>query len=620
MHIRKRIGAVLLSLLLALLSIGGAATRAYAADEPAGYLVMSIEKLTLGQGFILEPQRIPYYEGENLAQVLDRALRQIGRDYEKAGKLTSGFYLSSIQDPNRPSIEDTMPDYIKEMYEKMAAADSSTPAFSYTDTTDPDYLGEFDYNYQSGWMYTVGGAFPPVGAADVAAANGQVVRWQFTLVGLGGDLGGAGSTAAGSHQLMNRTELYTVLASVRADANLMADKPTREAYDKAIALCADLTTEKSAVEPYLDTLKKALGGNQISALSLPSQESGVRTCAYGTEMDTLLSGMPTYLLSTIDGASRIITDVTWTTDSRFGVPGTYQFRPILPEKYGSFTLTAELPVIAVTVMPPDGDVTGDAIRDVRDVSRMASDAGRTDRPLCDLDDSGTVSWNDFRLLVQRLGEDALCADGAPGAALDVTFDKAVYAAGETATAIVRAPDAVFDTYSIRLRYDTQLLALSSVTPAEPFLETAAVETADGLRFGGASLEGAKQYGIAAAVTFTVLADGAAAAEVVPEETALLAGGYYLSTAADMALLTMAGKPVWGDINGNGQLDQDDIDTVIRYYRGDVSLTDAQLLLSDVDGDGETGFRDILLMIRYRHGLIDAFPVEIDDPKFVIGGE
>ena len=609
MHIRKRAIAVLLTVLLAAAAMCGTAGRAYAAEEPEGYIVMSVEKLTLGQGFILEPRRIPYYKGERLSQVLTRTLEELGRDYEMTGTLTSGFYLASVQDPGRPSVENTMPDYIKEMYEKLASVASGTPPLSYTDTVDPDYLGQYDYSPQSGWMYTVGGTTPPVGAADVAAADGQVVRWQFTVVGYGGDLGAAATTPAGSHELMSRNELYTVLAAVGADENLMADKPTREAYDAAMSLCADITLTKETVQPYLDTLKRALGGNQISELSLPSTESGVRTCAYGTEAETLQSGMPEYLLAVIDDTIRIITGVTWTTDSKFGVPGTYQFRPVLPEKYGSFKLTAELPVISVTMLPPDGDVTGDGLRDVRDVSRMASSAGKTDRPLCDLDGSGTVSWNDFRLLLGQLGEDALDTAGGPDTGLGVVFDKAEYRAGETAAATICVTGAVFDAYSVRLAYDTQALELRTVQQEDAFLETAAAETEDGLWFGGATLEGAKQSDVVATVLFTALADGPAEAAVVPEDTALLAGGYYLNVAADMALYAAPEQAVWGDVNGDGTLGEDDITTVIEYYRGAAQLTEEQVRLADVDGDGEAGFYDIVLMIRRYNGWIDTFPVE-----------
>ena len=48
----------------------------------------------------------------------------------------------------------------------------------------PDYLGEFDYSQQSGWMYSINGAF------EMRPREGQTLRWQFSIVGLWRDLGG----------------------------------------------------------------------------------------------------------------------------------------------------------------------------------------------------------------------------------------------------------------------------------------------------------------------------------------------------------------------------------------------------------------------------------------------
>ena len=66
MKYAKRLGAILLALLLTVSTLWGTVSTAYAADEPDGYVVMSVEKLTLAQGFIMEPQRVPFYKGGNL--------------------------------------------------------------------------------------------------------------------------------------------------------------------------------------------------------------------------------------------------------------------------------------------------------------------------------------------------------------------------------------------------------------------------------------------------------------------------------------------------------------------------------------------------------------------------
>ena len=615
MKYAKRLGAILLALLLTAAAVCGTVPTAYAADEPDGYVVMSVEKLTLGQGFIMEPQRVPYYAGENLAQVLNRALTGLGRKYENTGSLADGFYLAAVEDPNRPSIGTTIPSYILDMWAAVKAADPGTKAIAHTDTSAPDYLDEFDYYKQSGWMYSVNNSFPPVGAAAANAANGLVVRWQFSLIGLGGDLGGGGTTAAGNVEHMNRTELYTVLAAVRANKYLMEDETVKAAYDKALELSRDITMNAEDVQMYLNTMKKALGNNQITEVKLSANESGVRSYAYGTTLEEASQGLPTYLLATIDGENKIITDVTWALDSEFGAPGTYQFRPVLPEKYGRYTLTAELPMMRVTVLPPTGDMNGDALLDVRDISRMAASAGRTDRAICDLDDSGTVAWNDFRLLLKTLGDSVLETNGAPETVLTVDFDKTSYQKGDTAIATIRTPpEASFDTFSTLLTYEADKLAFRSLQLTEPLMETAMLETEGGLCFGGASLEGAAQSDVIATVTFTVLADGPAEAQTAPEQTALLLSGYYVNVSATdrMALLAMPEVVLYGDLNGDGEIDITDAGLLIQYCNGMRELTEEQLAAVDLDGDGEISMDDAALLIRYCNGLINSFPVSIND--------
>lgn len=221
-----------------------------------------------------------------------------------------------------------------------------------------------------------------------------------------------------------------------------------------------------------------------------------------------------------------MTGVTWTVDSAFGAPGTYAFRPVLPKKYERYTITAALPQVQVTLLPPSGDVNGDENLDIRDISRMAASAGRTDRPLCDLDGSGMTTWNDFRLLVSALGTRALTATGVTDAPpMMVQFDKTSYTAGEIATACISAGGTGFDAFTIALDYDSAALDLSSVTLADSLLETARETGGGTLRLGGASLEG-MAYGDIVTVSFRVQQDCAA-----PED--MLAPAPRCSTAATM---------------------------------------------------------------------------------------
>lgn len=114
----------------------------------------------------MEPQRVPYYSDENLAQVMDRVFREQGRAYTYTGTFTSGFYLAELEDPDRPGVANTIPAYIYDMWSALKAANPSVKNIRDKDTEEPDFLGEYDYFSQSGWMYSVNHSFPPVGAAD----------------------------------------------------------------------------------------------------------------------------------------------------------------------------------------------------------------------------------------------------------------------------------------------------------------------------------------------------------------------------------------------------------------------------------------------------------------------
>ena len=576
---KKRIGALLLALLLTVSAVCGMAAPAYADAEPAGYVVMSVEKLTLGQGFIAEPQKVAFYKGETLAQVLDRLLTAENREYLHTGALTSGFYLSDIQDADRGIV--TIPSYIYAMIpaEKTISPRDSSPA----------YLGEYDYYHQSGWMYSLNNAFPDVGAGNVAAQDGMVVRWQFTLVGYGGDLGNSNPSAQSPRTFMDRTKLYTVLASLRGSEALKVGG-RKECYDDLLKKSTDITWEMSSEDiDELNTLVAALGGNKVTDIQLPTHESGVKTVAYGTTQDAATADFPTYLRATVDGKSQILTGITeWRLDYEFGAPGAYRFYPVLPEKYSSFTvLNGVYPAMTVVVEPPSGDINGDGLLDVRDVSRLADLLGQTGTPLCDIDGSGVVAWNDLRLLAAELGSNALT----------VPQDAPVLTAipSTTGTATVTVP--------VGTEYDTVLVSapegvtLSSVTD----LLTAADS---GRALCAVSMDGAAAEDITLTYTGTV-------GESEEIQVVLLRSGRYVTTAASTyaALVSLPVGILYGDVNGDGTVDVSDAMLLLQYCNEQIMLTPRQLEVCDVDGNGTVSLRDAGLLIQYVNGLIDRLPAD-----------
>ena len=203
---KKRILTWLLALVMVFSMLP---TTALATDEPEDgefRVVISMEGLTLGQGFYVEPRVYtldeintlvakenygPYTEDDltagiaTLAMLIDNEL-----EYTMTGTWDSTAYISGVMGLDTGTLN--IPSIITE---------NGGPSNEENDGSNDDYLGEFDYSYMSGWMVTVNDFMIDVGCAswlltDEGNAqkcqdygNTYVVRWQFTLWGYGADLG-----------------------------------------------------------------------------------------------------------------------------------------------------------------------------------------------------------------------------------------------------------------------------------------------------------------------------------------------------------------------------------------------------------------------------------------------
>ena len=172
----------LLSLFL-VLAVVFSTVATFSAEEKAfdGYIYMTVERNTLGQGFVQEPIKVGYYEGDSLADI---TVRMLGDRSTFTGDISS-YYLASIKDGGEPEnwSKDNIPSDIKK-----ALGDEIG------DRTESDKLGEFDYSSYSGWMFTVDNKGIDVGAGGVSYADeadtthytdGSVVRLQYTVYGYG---------------------------------------------------------------------------------------------------------------------------------------------------------------------------------------------------------------------------------------------------------------------------------------------------------------------------------------------------------------------------------------------------------------------------------------------------
>ena len=240
---KRRILAWMLALALLVAAFPVAALAADDAEQKTIDVYVTVEKLTLGQGFLVEPEKVTVPEGTTAAKVLTDLLTAHHLDYKNTGKVESSFYLSEVADPDRGTLEDlNVPQYILDV------------AGELREDRSPDWLGEFDYTSSSGWMYSVNGSFPNVGASDRTLEDGDVMRWQFTLHGYGADLDADNSAWGG----VSLKKLADKAALIKAVADIASDGQQGlygETYTNALQTLAKLDATQEEVDAALANLQ-----------------------------------------------------------------------------------------------------------------------------------------------------------------------------------------------------------------------------------------------------------------------------------------------------------------------------------------------------------------------------
>lgn len=230
---KTRILSIILALAMVLSMVP---MTVFAAADNEYKVTVSIEGLTLGQGFYVEPTVVTLDEiNESLggsytgngdltaAMVTDVVLKKLGMDWEHGGTVSDGnFYLSSIKIGkdilNRPI---SIPQVIKEKGDITEADLTSRPR--------EDWLGQMNYSSMSGWMITVDNFMIDRSAGAYPVENGSVVRWYFTLVGFGSDLGSS-FMGEGFYEPADKDALYAEYAR-QAKEGLLTDQSKSAAMD-----------------------------------------------------------------------------------------------------------------------------------------------------------------------------------------------------------------------------------------------------------------------------------------------------------------------------------------------------------------------------------------------------
>ena len=173
------ISVLLFVFMLTALFIPNKNVHADTVKQKAGTVIMDVERFTIGQGFYLEPEQLPFYEGETVKDVLQRF---IGEDKMV---LKGDYYMEGIKGADLGIDAVKVPDYIS----KTGIKGPTTEAVKEFGNGNDNDLMEFDYSAHSGWIYFANNTDPVTGINDYKLKDGDVIRMQFTLM-LGADLSG----------------------------------------------------------------------------------------------------------------------------------------------------------------------------------------------------------------------------------------------------------------------------------------------------------------------------------------------------------------------------------------------------------------------------------------------
>ena len=381
--------------------------------EIIGTVTISMEKFTLGQGYVIEPIQVDLYSNDSIASLTTRLLEDHSMGYTlgSGASVESGYYLASITDGSDPDEKINPPQYIIDAIEKEGAV------ISYTRNSAS--LGEFDYAQQSGWMYSVNNVFPNVGGSDFNTTtnnaayklkNGDIIRWQFTLWGLGADIGGGfdGDESEGSFEksyitIANRTVATSMLAEVKSDYSswVSANEST---YKAAINAMTDLTISEENLETALAPIKNMLAANKEEFRIIISNSAAANghtitaasTAKAGDDVAVTVTPKEGYELTTGSLKANGVKLTKNGSSYTFVMPACDVF------------LTASFCEEGTNPTPLKGDANEDGTVDITDVMLICRSIMGTTKlsddatTLCDMNEDGKITVSDAVLVCNKI--------------------------------------------------------------------------------------------------------------------------------------------------------------------------------------------------------------------------
>ena len=236
-----------------------------ASKQWGGYVYLTIEKLTLGQGCIEEPVKVPVYKKETMEELVQRV-------YGSKLLFTEteyGPYLSGVVDNGEPEGWKT-----SDIPKAVTDAIDSDGNCTLGGRKLADTLGEGDYTSQGGWTTSLNNAGLATGmsgyaygSGDNQYSDGDVIRIQYTVYGWGADTNTAWSNPL--YDFPDKDRLVKVLADYTGDRTA----PDNE-YKAALDVFNKWDAAKAEVDTACDNLA-ALNKQRMTAAATAYTESAV---------------------------------------------------------------------------------------------------------------------------------------------------------------------------------------------------------------------------------------------------------------------------------------------------------------------------------------------------------
>jgi len=232
-------------------------TKPQTPDNESGHVVISVERFTIGQGYIYEPVFVPFEKGDNAATLLKKVIGKenfVGED----------TYLEAIVGGDLGTDKVVVPEYIEKLSNGSVTTETAREWGNEDNGDGGDALGEFDYSNYSGWMYHVNGEEVGYGIASYKPKDGDVLRFQFTMYGYGTDLTGRQwGNPNPIIDICNKDEITKLMAEVNADREkMMAVPEVKAAYDEAVKLVSAVITPKEEIDAAAAKLREAVENAQ----------------------------------------------------------------------------------------------------------------------------------------------------------------------------------------------------------------------------------------------------------------------------------------------------------------------------------------------------------------------